>query len=463
MSEASAAQEFNKVRNEWRTIDKKQWEMAIWISEYQDLDILDKFMDTEASPIGIFDDIFFRFNTFFENPEQYEQGLWNEFLAWFETPNEKKYDIIGALKEDGFLPQDYKVDSDLPPIFISVLKELKRLKNTLKLEDINFILYFPPAKMHQKNWAKWFESKLGSGKIPKDIRFAAIDLRQERVLKDVQSTYGKQRVRELYVDLDMLAAMNNEMDKDSEAGKPNSPVGKFQKQVRKVMEATANNKIDLDKETTRLKTLGYRLNLLNTKSSAHLICAIAFSSKQKTEKSFQEVNAAIKLTERGMMENVEGAYPVWRAAMLLKAALYMTDKDNEQAIFCYRKLTEKSKEQKDVFYTMEGFRQSAFLFAQMKRWKEAWTDCMLSLEAGSLLEQEMRRSSTYLFSAELALEIAKQSKRPLSDIQILHDAFTTLIGEDWQNLLEGKEALTQDYLQQEVEQNVENALSKQNV
>lgn len=460
MSETSAAQEFNKVREEWHLIDKKNWEMAIWVSEYQDLEILDKFMDIEASPIGIFDDIFFKFNTFFENKEQYEQGLWNEFLAWFETPQEEKYDIIGALKEDGFLPKDYEVNSDLPPVFMSVIQELKRLKNTLKMEDINFILYFPPAKLHQNNWSKWFINILGTGQIPKDIRFASIDLRQERVLKEIQSTYGKQRVRELYADLNMLAAMKNEMDKDSEAGKPNSPVGKFQKQVRKVMEATANNKIDLDKETDKLKKLGYRLNLLNTKSSSHLICAIAFSSKQKTEKAFQEVNSAIQLTERGMMENVEGAYPVWRAAMLLKAALYMTDKDNEQAIFCYKKLTEKSKEQKDVFYTMEGFRQSAFLFAQMNRWKEAWTDCILSLEAGSMLDQEMRRSSTYLFSAELAIEIAKQSRRDSSDIQLLYDAFTTLIGEDWQQLLEGKESLTQDYLQKEVAQNVESVLSK---
>ena len=56
----SIAHEFYKIRNSWKTIEHRKWNMMIWVVDYQDIDILDKFMEIEASPIGIFDSIFFR-------------------------------------------------------------------------------------------------------------------------------------------------------------------------------------------------------------------------------------------------------------------------------------------------------------------------------------------------------------------------------------------------------------------
>ncbi|MCH5599236.1 hypothetical protein [Niabella ginsengisoli] len=59
-STTSVAQEFYKIREEWARVDKlKTWNLAVWIATYQDIDIIDKFIETERLPIGIFDDIFF--------------------------------------------------------------------------------------------------------------------------------------------------------------------------------------------------------------------------------------------------------------------------------------------------------------------------------------------------------------------------------------------------------------------
>ena len=61
---SSIAQEFFKVRNEWEQADKLQsWKLAVWVLEYQDLDIVDKFIETERTILGVFDDIFFRFDS----------------------------------------------------------------------------------------------------------------------------------------------------------------------------------------------------------------------------------------------------------------------------------------------------------------------------------------------------------------------------------------------------------------
>ncbi|GAL64994.1 hypothetical protein [Algibacter lectus] len=98
MSNASIAQELAKIRNKWESITTYKWDMAIWVCDYHDIEILDKFMDIEASPIGVFEDIFFRFQSVYSD-DLFEQHLWEEFLSWFNTSDDNKYDLIYAYKK----------------------------------------------------------------------------------------------------------------------------------------------------------------------------------------------------------------------------------------------------------------------------------------------------------------------------------------------------------------------------
>ena len=63
--ETSIAQEYYKLQEEWSKIDViPSWKLAVWVAQYPDVDIIDKFMEIECSPIGIFNDIFLNLRVF---------------------------------------------------------------------------------------------------------------------------------------------------------------------------------------------------------------------------------------------------------------------------------------------------------------------------------------------------------------------------------------------------------------
>ncbi len=441
MQDVTIAQEFYKIRNAWKTIDGKKWNMAIWVCDYHDIDILDKFMEIETSPIGMFNDIFFRIQTLYISEKTFEQELWKEFTSWFIPPKEEKYDMLGALKKDGYLDENYTVDLSLPPTFGSILKELTRLKQQLPLKEESFVLYFPPG-VHSDGLEKWFSEKMEQG-LPKDIRIATIDPIGGRKFSNLVK-HKKAVVTELSVSLNMAAAMKNAMDSDSNESRPHSPSAKFQKQVRRIMEATVDKKMSVAEESEELLKLGYQLNILNTKATSHLVSAVAFFSVQEDKPALEHVEKTLLMTEDDSTS--DEAYPMWRSAMLLKAALVMVNKETNTALKCYRAIAAKAVNKGDIFHVMEAYRMQAFYHFKAGKQKEAWEASVYSLQAGTNLPIEVRRESTYLFTAALALQIAQDSRMDTKTIQKLTLKFENTIGEDWDTLLKGTEAIDSKYL-----------------
>src|SRR4028119_1086737 len=114
---ASVAQEFYKVREAWAKADRqKSWRLAIWVAEFQDVDIIDKFIEIERSPLGSFDDLFFRFDAEYKGDAQvFERALWQEFVEWFAPVPDPQYDMYAALKNDAMLKADFAPDTALAP------------------------------------------------------------------------------------------------------------------------------------------------------------------------------------------------------------------------------------------------------------------------------------------------------------------------------------------------------------
>ncbi|QWX84241.1 hypothetical protein H0I23_00900 [Cellulophaga sp. HaHaR_3_176] len=441
MEDATIAQEFYKIRNTWKKIDGKKWDMAIWVCNHHDIDIIDKFMEIEGSPVGMFDDIFFRINTLYLSAETFEEQLWKEFTSWFNSPAEGSLDMFGALKNDGYLDKDYMVDLSLKPTFDSVLKELLRLKENLPLDDESFILYFPPG-VHSDGFEKWFAQKMDKG-LPKGIRLAVIDPIGSRKFPKIVK-HKKGIVKELSVTLHMAAAMKNAMDSDSNETRPHAPSSKFQKQVRRIMEATVNKEMSVITESERLIELGIQLKTFNTKATSYLVSTIAFFSIQEDKPAMEHVEKTLEMTEDDSV--AEEAYPIWRSAILLKAALVLVHKDTETALKCYRNLAIKAINKGDVFHVMEAYRMESFLYFKESKNKESWKAAIYSLQAGSNLPLEVRRGSTYLFSAAVALQVAQDADMGEEIIEKLTTRFENTIGEDWKTLLQGTEAIDKKYL-----------------
>lgn len=114
---ASVIQEYYKAVDYWADIaGKKDWKLAIWIVGRNDVDLVDKFLEIERSPVGQFDDIFFRFDTPYRgDDDEYAAQLWQEYAGWFEEQAEEKDDMLKALRHDGLLRTEYRPDTSAEP------------------------------------------------------------------------------------------------------------------------------------------------------------------------------------------------------------------------------------------------------------------------------------------------------------------------------------------------------------
>ena len=109
---ASVIQEYYKAVDYWADIvGNKDWKLSVWIVGQNDVDLVDRFLEIERSPVGQFDDIFFRFDTPYRgDDEEYTEQLWQEYAGWFSEKVEEKYDILRALRHDGLLKEEYIPD-----------------------------------------------------------------------------------------------------------------------------------------------------------------------------------------------------------------------------------------------------------------------------------------------------------------------------------------------------------------
>ena len=113
---ASVIQEYYKAVDYWAEIEvRKDWKLAIWVVEATDVDLIDRFFEIERSPVGQFDDIFFRFDSIYEgDDEKFTEQLWKEYVSWFTEEIDEKYDVLKALKQDGLLTGEYFPRTDIP-------------------------------------------------------------------------------------------------------------------------------------------------------------------------------------------------------------------------------------------------------------------------------------------------------------------------------------------------------------
>ena len=183
--ETSIAQEYYKLQEEWSKIDViPSWKLAVWVAQYPDVDIIDKFMEIECSPIGIFNDIFFKFESVYQgNVNEFEERLFREFCSWFQDTEKKEMNLNLALYESGLTTAPFVPNKDLVPNAENLWNELLRLRSTIKNIDdtTHFSLYFPIVSYTKEHISQWFEVILD--KVPKHIRLVTIDFAEDRKIK----------------------------------------------------------------------------------------------------------------------------------------------------------------------------------------------------------------------------------------------------------------------------------------
>lgn len=433
---SSIAQEFYKVRNEWEKIDRNTaWRLAIWVAQYQDVDLIDKFIETERLAIGVFEDIFFRFDTEYKGKaEEFEYALWEEYKEWFNPSPVPQKDMYTALKNDGLLLQDYTPNLTLPHTFANLILEMLRFKSCIEgLEHRNFCIYFPPTSPDGVKPGAWF-TKVLKECVPKGIRMITIDFAAKRKVA-VSGKIGAPEVVEIHPNLNTLEAINNEMDKAGSTYDTVSIDAQFRKQIRIVMNNTVKKSTTItDKDVQTLLSLSKQSSSTSGFISGLLVASQAYFSIAENEKSEYYASQAIQKAGDAMSKEDPAGYPIWKSCMMLKGALLMGKKKYKEAIEIYELLASTASTKGDAYFAMEGYRLSGHLYYEQKKMEVAFQTLLLALVAGSYLDEAVRRQSTFLHAAYLALYVGEKTKSN-HELKILEEQLADWLGADWRSLL----------------------------
>lgn len=432
---SSIIQEYYKAVDYWAEIaDRDDWKLAIWLVKPVEVDLVDKFFEVERSPIGQFEDIFFRFDSLYTGDEdEYAERLWQEYTGWFTEKVEEKYDILKALKQDGMLEGDYFPDASVEHTASSLWREMLRFKACLRgLDDAYFCIYFPPRRPGEAVRTGWLEHVLEEG-VPDGIRLSSVYYKEER--KNVPDE--SDRVVVIRSEFNMEAALRHEMNQLDSSNDLIAPENRFKQQVTVVMDCTLkHDKKQMDRETGKLLDIAGELEDASVRISSLFITSTAYYSIREYEASMKYIDKTISAAEGSMAENDVSGYNYWRMAQYMKAAILTTEKRREEAIAIYDRVAQEAVVQQDPYYVMESYRMSGFLRYEEGKSEKAFEYFLLSLSGGSYLSEEVRKNSTFTYSANLALHLGRQVRAPI-DVEILEAQLQEWLGDDWHTLVEG--------------------------
>lgn len=322
---ASVIQEYYKAVDYWADIaGKKDWKLAIWIVGRNDVDLVDKFLEIERSPVGQFDDIFFRFDTPYRgDDDEYAAQLWQEYAGWFEEQAEEKDDMLKALRHDGLLKTEYRPDTSAEPTAANLWKEMLRFKECIsRLENAFFCIYFPPEQSGEFPRTEWFGQVLKEG-VPQGIRLTTIDLKKNRSVALDESP----EVVHIRPRFDMAAALHNRMARADTGNDLIAPENRFKQQVTAVMDCTRKQDLKLlEKEIRKLLDIAGELKDANIRISALFIASEACYAIREYKSSMKYSDKTIREAEKAMKDGEAAGYSYWKMAVSMKAAILTAEK-----------------------------------------------------------------------------------------------------------------------------------------
>jgi hypothetical protein len=188
------------------------------------------------------------------------------------------------------------------------------------------------------------------------------------------------------------------------------------------------------REVKKLLSITEEIGTASSLISGLLIAAQAYFAIRNTRKSAAYTDEALDKASEAMDNNDPTGYPVWKSCMLLKGAILYGEREYSQALLVYEALADKASKQGDAYYLMEARRLLGHLYYEKGEKQTAFEHMLLALASGAYLDLEVRRQSTFLHAAHMALLLCA-SVRPSSDMKILQGQLEEWLGDDWEKVL----------------------------
>ena len=435
----SIAQEYYKLDELWKQVASSHHQFYVWTVSYANLELLSAYLGLEETVYGLSDEIFFSFRTPFDvDTKSYENSLWEEFLSWFQDVEDKQYDMLSALQKDGLLKEDFQPNRQLPPTLQSVVVELERLRTSIQIENLTFVLSFGVQGGSKESTRWWFDMLLSLKHAP-HIKYMGIEVDEQYIFPEVERKIAQQVCKINTNILEGEEAVRAAIHAELQRAAPYGAEAEYKQLLVKMVEALPKRE-DVESFFPRLLEKARQINQLGLLSSTHIAIAHAWATMKLPQEGLGEIDVALVALDE--LDGTEEHYPMWRISKLFQASFFLALKKKKEAFDVYLELAHRAKEEQDLMYVMEAYRLCAELKSRAKDHDLAFEYALLSLYAGAGFDEAFRRGSTYLLSAHIAFyELDwvsdRAKKRP-----ILEETLISWIGKDWELLLKRGAALS---------------------
>ena len=428
----SIAQEYYKLNELWKQVASSSAQLYLWEVSYANLELLGAYLSLEETIYGLSDEIFFSFRTLIEaDVKNYEKNLWNEFLSWFQDVEDKQYDMLSALQKDGLIKGIFQPNRQLPPTLQSVIIELERLRTSIQVDNLTFVLNFGVQRGSKESTRWWFDMLLNLKHAPR-IKYMGIEVDEQYIFPEVERKIAQQVYKINTNSLEGEAAIRAAVHAELQRAEPYGAEAEYKQLLVKMVEALPKRE-EVESFFPRLLEKARQINQPGLLSSTYIAISHAWATMKLPQEGLDEIEEA--LTALDELNGTAEHYPMWRTCKLFQASFFLALKKKKEAFDVYLELAHRAQEEQDLMYVMEAYRLCAELKSRAKDHDLAFEYALLSLYAGAGFDEAFRRGSTYLLSADIAIyELEwvsdRAKKRP-----ILEETLTSWIGKDWELLL----------------------------
>lgn len=125
---------------------------------------------------------------------------------------------------------------------------------------------------------------------------------------------------------------------------------------------------------------------------------------------------------------------------LAEASVLVGEPQYREAAAIYEELVPLAQQEKDALLTLECWRMAAYCHEQDKAWKAAWRCGQEALAHGAQIEADQRRATTLPYAGQGLLRLTERDEYRPAETEVRRQ-MTELLGDDWESLLQQKEAV----------------------
>ncbi|NDJ57144.1 hypothetical protein GWD52_09095 [Enterobacteriaceae bacterium 4M9] len=412
-----------KVNNDWRqAISSATVRFIFWKVPAEDIPVLETFFQIQSETAnGVR-----AYSGEFRDGEQYTLALINHLCQFYDSRREGSRQK--GIKADWLLPLRDE-DESVQLWFLRVLKSLSDYHPDL-FPFYSFILtpFQVSAERHFSSWFNELFAIIESMPWHKEHLMFVTWGEEDAWLNDLHEQYPQKIAliandyRTQNIATELLAEST-----DRSAGADLRRI--FVDLLPIVKE---KNPAKLEQLTSRAFSICEQQKWFDQSVVVSLLAGAAYLNWKDKDKSLLCYRQGVLQAQQARENQHPAGGKLVANALFGEASVYLVDKDYEKAARCYSQIPFYTAEAQDYILTVEAWRMVTWCFKKSGHKKEARESGFQALEAGLLLEKEMRMNSSLPEAAQLLTTLMPPDHQ---DFDEMDEKLTVLFGDEWEEVL----------------------------